>query len=95
MLMGFFQVVRNLYQHNDIGSGVSNALTVLLDASFFLNLLDGNSITKHGRWVSTRVNYKDIYYHMPKRLDRIKLRRMLKKRYRRQIAENREDEGDK
>ena len=95
MLMGFFQGVRNLYQHNDIGSGVSNALTVLLDASFFLNLLDGKSITKHGRWVRTRVDYKDIYYHMPKRLDRIKLRRMLKKRYRRQIAENREDEGDK
>ena len=38
MLMGFFQGLRNLYHHNQIGSGVSNALTVLIDASFFLHL---------------------------------------------------------
>lgn len=82
MLMGFFQGVRNLYQHNHIGSGVSNALIVVLDASFFLNLLDGHSITKYGHWVSTRVDYKDIFNHMPKKADRIRLLFMLKKRNR-------------
>lgn len=95
MLMGYFQGVRNLYQHNDIGSGASNALTAVIDASFFLHLLDGKSITKHGHWIPVKIDFKEVYSKMPKRLDRIKLRRMLKKRYRRQIAENREDEGDK
>ena len=80
MLMGFFQGVRNLYQHNQIGSGVANALTVVLDASFFLDLLDGHSITKHGHWVRTKVDYKDIYNHMPNRMDRIRLCHELKKR---------------
>ena len=94
MLMGFFQGVRNLYQHNHIGSGVSNALTVVLDASFFLNLLDGHSITKHGRWVSVNVNYKDIYYHMPKRTDRIRLLRMLNRMQHHQTAGNNRNEGD-
>ena len=95
MLMGFFQGVRNLYQHNHIGSGVSNTLTVLLDASFFLNLLDGHSITKNGQWIPTNISYRDIYYHTPKRLDRIKLRHMLKKRHRRHTEENSKNEGDK
>jgi len=94
MLMGFFQGVRNLYQHNHIGSGVSNSLTVLLDASFFLTLLDGHSITKHGQWVSSKISYRDIYNHMPKRLDRIKLRRELKYRHRRQIVDSSGQEGN-
>ena len=36
MLMGFFQGPRNLYQHNHIGSGVSNSISVIIEASFFL-----------------------------------------------------------
>lgn len=95
MLMGFFQGVRNLYQHNHIGSSVSNTLTVLLDASFFLNLLDGHSITKHGQWISTNISYREIYDRTPKQLDRIKLRYLQKRRCRIQAAENRENEGDK
>lgn len=94
MLMGFFQGVRNLYQHNHIGSGVSNALTVVLDASFFLNLLDGHSITKHGRWVSTKVNYKDIYNHTPKRIDKIRLLHVLKKRKRQLESVDSKTEGE-
>ena len=79
MLMGFFQGVRNIYQHNQIGSGVSNALTVVIDASFFLHLLDGHSVTKNGRWIRTNIDLKDIYYHMPKKLDRLRMRRILRK----------------
>lgn len=94
MLMGFFQGVRNLYQHNHIGSGASNALTVLLDASFFLNLLDGHSITKRGQWIPTNINYRDIYNHMPKRLDRIKLRHMLKKTHHQQTIDVSGNEGE-
>ena len=94
MLMGFFQGVRNLYQHNHIGSGVSNSLTVVIDASFFLYLLDGHSITKNGRWIPTKVNYQDIYDNMPKRLDRIRLLHMAKRQQQRQVARNR-NEGKK
>lgn len=82
MLMGFFQGPRNLYQHNHIGSGVSNSISVIIEASFFLHLLDGHSITKNGHWISGEVDYREIYQKMPKRIDRWKLKRLLKKRAR-------------
>jgi len=82
MLMGFFQGPRNLYQHNHIGSGVSNSVSIIIEASFFLHLLDGHSITKNGRWIRTSVDYRDIYNKMPKRTDRWRLMWMLKKRAR-------------
>lgn len=80
MLMGFFQGPRNLYQHNHIGSGASNSISILIQASFFLHLLDGHSITKEGRWIPTTIDYCEIYNNMPKRFDRWKLKRILKKR---------------
>ena len=79
MLMGFFQGPRNLYQHNHIGSGASIAISVVIEASFFLQLLDGHSITKNGRWLPMKVDYQKIYYKMPKRIDRWRLVLMLKK----------------
>lgn len=82
MLMGFFQGPRNLYQHRHIGSGVSNTISIIIEASFFLQLLDGHSITKNGHWIPTRVAYKDIYNKMPKRIDRLKLVLLLRKRAR-------------
>lgn len=82
MLMGFFQGPRNLYQHNHIGSGVSNSISVIIEASFFLNLLDGHSITQNGRWIPEKVDYREIYQKMPKRIDRWRLVRLLKKRTR-------------
>lgn len=82
MLMGFFQGPRNLYQHNHIGSGVSNSISVIIEASFFLHLLDGHSITQNGRWIPEKVDYREIYQKMPKRIDRWKLVRLLKKRTR-------------
>lgn len=80
MLMGFFQGPRNLYQHNHIGSGASNSISIVIEASFFLMLLDGHSITKNGKWIPTKVDYRDIYRKMPKRFDRIRLLRILKKK---------------
>lgn len=82
MLMGFFRGPRNLYQHNHIGSGVSNSISIVIEASFFLHLLDGHSITKNGRWIPVKTDYWDIYSRMPKRIDRWQLKRMLKKRKR-------------
>ena len=79
MLMGFFLGPRNIYQHNQIGSGVSNSISIIIEASFFLCLLDGHSITKDGRWIATRTDYQDIYRKMPSRIDRLKLAYMLKK----------------
>ena len=80
MLMGFFQGPRNLYQHNHIGSGVSNTISIIIESSFFLNLLDGHSITKNGQWIPVKINYQEIYNKMPKFIDRFRLIRMLKKR---------------
>ena len=79
MLMGFFQGPRNLYQHNHIGSGASNSISVIIEASFILHLLDGHSITQNGRWVSAKADYREIYQKMPKRIDRWRLVRLLKK----------------
>lgn len=79
MLMGFFQGPRNLYQHNHIGSGASNSISVLVEASFFLHLLDGHSITKNGCWLRKKVDYQEIYNKMPKLIDRWRLIRMLKR----------------
>ena len=81
MLMGFYQGPRNLYQHNHIGSGVSNAISVIIEASFFLHLLDGRSITQNGRWITKKVDYREIYQKIPKRIDRWKLVRLLKKNH--------------
>jgi len=79
MLMGFFQGVRNIYQHNEIGAGGSAAITIILNASYFLDVLDGHSITKKARWVLTKVDYRDIYNNMPKKIDRLRFLHMWKK----------------
>lgn len=80
MLMGFFRGPRNLYQHNHIGSGVSNSISIIIETSFFLKLLDGHSITKNARWIPVRINYQEVYDKMPRRIDRWRLRYQLKKR---------------
>ena len=70
MLMGFFQGPRNLYQHNHIGSGASNSISVVIEASFFLRLLDGHSITKNGQWLRTKIDFQDMINKTPKLIDR-------------------------
>ena len=81
--MGFFTGIRNIYQHSNVGSSASNSIATIIQASFFLDILDGKSITKKGKWIRTKINYGDIYNHMPKRTDRIRLRLMLSRRKRR------------
>ena len=80
MLMGFFQGPRNLYLHNQIGSGVDNSISIIIQTSFFLKLLDGHSITKNGHWVKTKVDYNEILRKTPRGIDRIRIVRMLKRR---------------
>ena len=82
MLMGFFRGPRNLYQHYHIGSGVSYSVSIVIETSFFLHLLDGHSITKSGQWIPAKADYWDIYQRMTNRFDRLRLKRMLKKRKR-------------
>ena len=89
MLMGFFQGPRNLYLHNHIGSGVSNSLSIIIEVSFFLHLLDGHSITKNGHWVPSNINFKDMYDNMPRLIDRWKLKRMLKQRINKDLDKHR------
>lgn len=82
MLMGFFQGPRNLYQHNHIGSGASNSISIVIEASFFLHLLDGHSITKNGRWIPSKTNTREIYEKIPKLIDRLRFVHMIKRRAR-------------
>ena len=89
MLMGFFQSPRNLYLHNHIGSGASNSLSIIIEVSFFLHLLDGHIISKNGRWIPTYINYKGIYDYMPRPIDRWKLKRMLKQHIENDFKSNR------
>ena len=77
MLMGFFQGCRNIYQHNEIGHALSGTLPVIIQASYYLDLLDGHSITRHGKWIRTQLAYSEIYQNMPNPYDRLKLRCML------------------
>lgn len=79
MLMGFFQGPRNLYQHNHIGSGASNSISIVIEASFFLYRLDGHSITKNGRWIPSTTSTKEIYEKMPKLIDRFRFIHMIKR----------------
>lgn len=56
-------------------------ISVIIEASFFLHLLDGRSITQNGRWITKKVDYREIYQKVPKRIDRWKLVRLLKKNH--------------
>ena len=82
MLMGFFLGPRNIYQHNYVGSGPTNAISILTQASFFLDLLDGKSIKDGGTWITEYVSYSEIFEKMPKKIDQWKLKRILKKKHR-------------
>ena len=79
MLMGFFTGIRNIYQHSHVGSSVSYSIATIIQASFFLDVLDGKSITKKGKWIRTNINCEDIYNNMPKLTDRIRFKLMLSK----------------
>lgn len=78
LLMGFFTGQRNIYQHNNIKSGLSDSIAVVIEASFILHKLDGHSTLKGGEWIRTQESYADIHRKMPKLRDRIRLKCELK-----------------
>lgn len=80
MLEGLFQAPRNLYQHNHIGSAVSNSISIILQISFILHIIDGHSITKNAHWERQSIDLLEIYNHMPKKIDRCRFKRMIKER---------------
>lgn len=93
MLMGFFQGIRNLYQHNQVESGPSYVFTIILNASFFLHLLDGNSIMSCAKVIRAEISYRDIYNNMHKRMDRVRLLHLMKKKQH-YIEKNRDKEEE-
>lgn len=73
---GFFSGPRNIFQHNHVGSGVADSITVVIEASSILYALDGHSLTKNGHWIKSEgESYTDILAKMPKRSDRWRLKR--------------------
>ncbi|MBQ6466316.1 MAG: hypothetical protein IJJ61_00025 [Clostridia bacterium] len=96
MLMGFFQGPRNLYLHNHIGSGVSNSISVIIEVSFFLHLLDGHSITKNGCWIKSTKSTKEIYDNMPRQIDKWRFKKAVKKysKSRNQLNESKNNEQE-
>ena len=78
MLMGFFQGPRNMYQHNNIYVPVNVILTLFLQISFFLKLIDGGSLTKHAYVIKKKVDVTNILNNMPKKSDRKKFKKYLK-----------------
>ena len=69
-------------EREQLFKSIKYSISVIIEASFFLHLLDGHSITQNGRWIPVKVDYREIYQKMPKRIDRWKLVRLLKKRTR-------------
>ena len=74
LIMGFFTGQRNLYIHNDVSTSNTNVISILYEASFILNLLDGQSLTEKGRWIKDNISYSDINRNMPKLSDKLRLR---------------------
>lgn len=72
LLMGFFAGQRNIYQHNNSTSGLSGALTVVIEASFIMHRLDGHSLLEGGEWIKTSITDEEILQRMPKTKDRIR-----------------------
>ena len=79
MLLGFVEGIRNIYQHNSIKSSVSYSVTTVIQASYFLYLLDGKGLTDKPKWLKCKLDYNYIYSKMPKAIDRLKLRIMMKR----------------
>ena len=79
MLMGYFQGTRNIYQHKLVGTSANMIIISVLQISYFLKLLDGQSITVNGHWIPTSMSVNSILSHTPKKLDRMRIRRSILK----------------
>lgn len=74
MLMGFFRGPRNIFQHNDVKLGFDLCFSILIETSFFLDIVVGkHSMLSKPYWVKVIGHDKPIemYRKMPKTLDRI------------------------
>ncbi len=74
MLMGFFRGPRNIYQHNEVRMGFNESFSILIQTSFFLNIIVGkHSLLSKPHWVKTKIKDtpEEMYHKMPKVWDRI------------------------
>ena len=62
MLMGFFQGPRNLYQHNHIGSGVSNSISVIIPETVDYREIYQKMPKRIHRWKLVRLLKKRTRY---------------------------------
>lgn len=81
MLIGFFQGPRNLFQHNNVSISVNMMLSIIMQVSFYLYLVDNkHSILSKPYWIKEKILIKDILDNMPSKTDRRKYMRIIKRR---------------
>lgn len=74
MLMGFFRGPRNIYQHNNVRLGFNMCFSILIETSFFLDLIaEKHSLLSKPKWIKVKRNVtaEEIYNKMPRKRDRI------------------------
>ena len=74
MLMGFFRGPRNIYQHNEVRLGFNISFSILIETSFFLDIIVGkHSLLSKPHWVKVKIKDtpESMYQKMPKLCDRI------------------------
>lgn len=72
MLIGFFRGPRNIYQHNEVRMGFNVCFSILIETSFFLDIIVGkHSLLSKPYWIKSKVDFKEIYHKMPRIGDRI------------------------
>lgn len=81
MLLGFFNGPRNMYQHNDIQVSVDIVIALLLQISFFLKLLDQQSLTDLGTVIKSKLFLEEVLENMPRKKDRKKLLKILQNKF--------------
>lgn len=84
MLMGFFRGPRNIYQHNKVGLGFNMCFSILIEASFYLDVIVGkHSLLSKAHWIKTIGESPETIYHkMPRCIERMEyLCRCIKRGY--------------
>ena len=73
MLMGFFRGPRNIYQHNKVRMGFNMSFSILIQTSFYLDIIRKHSLLSKPHWVRTKTKDtpEKMYYKMQKFWDRM------------------------
>ena len=72
MLTGFFRGPRNIYQHNRVKVGFGASFAILIQTSFFLDLIiKRHSLLSKPKWIRHSFSTEEIYNKMPKLRDRV------------------------